>query len=173
MKNVTLSGSMPERNVIGRFVEKNRRTIVEVISALFILLFLYTALSKSYEITNTVVVLKYTRIFKPVATEFAWGVVIIEYIVTGLLFIPRTKKIGLYASLILMLTFTVYIISMLAFIPNLPCSCGGIISKMTWKQHLFFNLAFILLALAAILLNRKRNSGMQESENTHRQYIFT
>ena len=60
MKNVSLIGGMPKRNVIGRFVEINSNKIVEVISALFILLFLYTALNKSFNIENTENVLRKT-----------------------------------------------------------------------------------------------------------------
>jgi putative oxidoreductase len=137
-------------------------TIVEIIAALFILLFLYTALSKSVQISNTVNVLKKTPILSGIAEATAWGVVIAEYILAALLFLPRTRKAGLYASLILMTGFTVYIGYMMAFVPNLPCSCGGVISKMTWNQHLLFNIAFAFISLTGILLDRKRFKTKRE-----------
>jgi hypothetical protein len=132
-----------------------KETIVDIISALFILLFLYTAISKSYEIGKTQAVLYNTPVLKNFALEAAWGIVIIEYIVSVLLFFPKTKRTGLYSSFTLMLAFTIYIALMMAFSPDLPCSCGGIISKMTWTQHLIFNIIFSALAFIAIRLYRK------------------
>jgi putative oxidoreductase len=133
-----------------------RTTIVEIISALFILLFLYTALSKSLQIGSTVAVLKKTPTFSNYANEIAWGVVFFEYITGALLFLRQSRIIGLYTSLFLMIGFTIYISYMMAFVPDLPCSCGGVISKMTWTQHLLFNIFFTLLALTGIFLERKR-----------------
>ena len=46
-----------------------KNTIVEIISALFILLFLYTALSKTFQINNTVNVLLKTPIFANIAKD--------------------------------------------------------------------------------------------------------
>jgi hypothetical protein len=84
---------------------------------------------------------------------------------------PRTRKLGLYISLGLMMAFTGYISYMMIFIPDLPCSCGGVISKMTWGQHLIFNVFFMLLALTGILLNRKRFNIDREPESI--QVVFT
>ena len=53
-----------------------------------------------------------------------------------------------------MTIFTLYIGYMVAFVPKLPCSCGGIIQKMSWNQHLIFNVGFILLGVYAIWLDR-------------------
>jgi putative oxidoreductase len=130
-------------------------TIIEIIAALFILLFLYTALNKSFQISSTVDVLKKTPIFSGIAETTAWSVVIIEYIVAFLLFLPSVRKAGLYGSLLLMSGFTIYIIYMKVFVPNLPCSCGGVISAMTWNQHLLFNIFCTLLALTGILLSSR------------------
>jgi len=158
MKNVLLSGDMPKRNGIGRFVEMNRGRIVEVISALFILLFLYTALSKTNDIKSTVVIIKKTLRLENYSLPFAWGIVISEYIISVLLFVPGTRKIGLYSSLSLMTAFTLYIAYMKLFLTDLPCSCGGVISKLTWNQHLAFNLIFLLLAFLGILFQRNKGT---------------
>lgn len=159
MKRINLSGRVLKRG-----------TIVEIISALFILLFLYTALSKSFGIDSTVNVLNKTPVLSGFAQEMAWAVVITEFIVAGLLFFPRTRNLGLYLSLALMTGFTVYIAYMMSFVPNLPCSCGGVISKMTWKQHLIFNIFFILLALMGILLGRKR---VEQNDKENIPVVFT
>jgi hypothetical protein len=46
---------------------------------------------------------------------------------------------------------------MVSFDKNLPCSCGGIISKLSWKQHILFNLFFIMLSITGIKVQRKMN----------------
>jgi hypothetical protein len=63
---------------------------------------------------------------------------------------------GLYASLVLMLAFTIYTAAVLlhAF-KYVPCSCGGVIRKLTWPQHLVFNLFFVGISVAAIILLKK------------------
>jgi hypothetical protein len=172
MKNMTLSGEMPNRNVIGRFVEVNRKMIVEIISALFILLFLYTAINKTLDIQKTVNVIDKTPLLSVYAVPVAWLVVIAEYLTSCLLFIPGTRKAGLYSSLGLMTAFTCYIGYMKAFVEKLPCSCGGVISRLSWTQHLFFNLAFILLAIVAIILLKKQSRNETKSAGTH-QIVFT
>jgi hypothetical protein len=63
-----------------------------------------------------------------------------------LLFVPSVRKWGLASSLALMFLFTCYISYMILFARNLPCSCGGIFSAMTWPEHLIFNIFFTALA---------------------------
>lgn len=155
MKNTTLSGNLPNRNPISRTLLKNRKPIVDVIAALFILIFFYTAISKSVNINYTVATLRSASVFKPVAWEVAWGVVFLEYIIVSLLFFPKLKRFGLIASFILMTLFSLYIIYMKIVVPSLPCSCGGIISKLNWNQHLMLNIFLIVLALLGIWLTKK------------------
>ena len=142
-------------NGIARFFVMNRHRVVELISALFILLFLYTALNKTVYIRPTINILNANPLLSNYATAITWSVIILEYIATAILFFPKTRKAGLIVSLALMSIFTAYIGYMMIFVPKLPCSCGGIISKLTWSQHLIINLIFILLALLGIRLQRK------------------
>jgi putative oxidoreductase len=37
----------------------------------------------------------------------------------------------------------------------LPCSCGGVISSMSWKQHLVFNVHCIAINIVAINLFKR------------------
>jgi hypothetical protein len=50
--------------------------------------------------------------------------------------------------------FSAYIIAITQFSDYIPCSCGGILQKMSWNQHLVFNFLFVSLAAAGILLYR-------------------
>ncbi|PSL48204.1 hypothetical protein CLV51_1021068 [Chitinophaga niastensis] len=149
-----------------------RDTIVDVITYLLILLFVYTAATKlllfgSFKVQMTQQPLP--RVFVPVLII---GIPLIEILIACCLLIPRLKKTGLFASLFLMSAFTIYVGYMLVSVPHhsLPCSCGGIIKQMTWKQHLFFNLFYTLLAFTGVLLSSKwfqaKRDDLQEVKYT-------
>ena len=92
----------------------------------------------------------------PLLSAFAGWITIVvptaEIFISILLLIPRFRFIGLFASYMLMVTFTAYIYIILNYSSFIPCSCGGILEKMTWNQHLIFNIVFIAFAVIAILL---------------------
>ena len=129
-----------------------KATIVEIISALFILLFVYTAISKLLAYSNFKGTLGKSPLIAGFAPILSIILPLIELVVSLLLFIPRTRLRGLYGSLALMSLFTLYIAYMLAFTPDLPCSCGGVIRQMSWKQHLLFNSFFLFLSIVGIWL---------------------
>lgn len=156
MKNATLSGSAMKRNGFMNFVVAKRTTIVEVISALFILLFVYTAINKFLVLNDLKHVLKSFPLIGSFPQVIAWGLPISESIIALLLFIPRTKLSGLYGSLAMMTAFTFYLGYMLVFTPKLPCTCGGMLQKLSWPQHLIFNIFFVFLAIVAIRLYKKQ-----------------
>lgn len=145
----------PRWKAISTFAAEHRHTIIEIISALFILLFVYTALSKLTGFANFRNTLWRSPLLKDVSTFIAYAIPITELIISLFLFIPRTWLIGFYASLALMSVFTIYIAYMLLFEKDLPCSCGGVIQNMTWTQHLFFNGFFIFLSIISIKLLRR------------------
>ena len=104
-------------------------------------------------------------ILKPVAPFIAWALPLTEFLVSILLIIPRWRLKGLYASLMLMVAFTIYIGAIMAFNKELPCSCGGIISELSWQGHLIFNSVFILLAFAGVLLERQIRKSIKTDWN--------
>ncbi|THU39601.1 DoxX family membrane protein [Niastella caeni] len=150
--------AIQKRNAFMRlitFTALSKSTIVEIISVLFIILFLYTGISKLMEYAVFKEQIAESPILKPVASFIAWALPLTEFIVSLLLIIPRWRLKGLYASLFLMIAFTIYIGAIMLFNKELPCSCGGIISELSWNGHLIFNSIFILLALIGVLLEKK------------------
>ena len=131
-----------------------RTTITETIVILFVILFLYTGISKlmDYKVFKEQIAM--SPILHSVAPLIAWTLPWIEFLVVILLIIPRWRLKGLYASLALMISFTLYIIYMLLFDKDLPCSCGGVIQLLSWSQHIVFNSLFILLALTGVLVEK-------------------
>lgn len=150
-----------------------RTTIVETIIFLYAVLFLYTGITKltEYEIFRENVA--ESPILAPIATPIAWGLPWMEFAITMMILIPRWRLKGLYATLILMVAFTAYIICILLFDKNLPCSCGGIIEQLSWPQHLVFNIAFILLAILGIALQRREKKQLQINWNLNDYKMLT
>jgi putative oxidoreductase len=129
--------------------------ILSLICGLFIFLFVYTAISKFREFHSFKSVLAKSPLVGNYSELVAWILPSIELLVALVLFIPNTRQAGLLGSLVLMSLFTVYVGYMIIFVPHLPCSCGGVISGLSWKEHLFFNFFFMMLALAGILLQKR------------------
>ena len=140
-----------------------RQLPAEIIAALLILLFVYASISKLLGFELFASQLHISPLLSPISKVIAVVLPTIEIIIAGLLLFKRTQMTGLVGSIILLLLFTIYIMIMLAFYKNLPCSCGGVIAKMTWKEHLIFNLFFIVLC--GIAINIKRQSLRNEQIN--------
>lgn len=125
---------------------------VELISFLFTLLFVYAAAVKLMDHDRFVLQLGQSPLLSPYAGLVSIAVPLTELLLSALLLVPATRLIGFFGALSLMVMFTAYIIAILNFSSYIPCSCGGILEKLGWREHLVLNVAFILLALAAIVL---------------------
>jgi len=122
----------------------------------FIVLFLYTGLSKIADHHVFFVALQGSPLIKPYAKLISVLVPLVELIIVCLLLIPRTKVIGLYSSFFLMVLFTAYLVIILSG-SRLPCSCGGIFYKISWKPHLYLNIFLTALAAAGIIFAKRGN----------------
>jgi len=139
--------------------------IVEIMASLLILLFIYAAVSKLLDYHTFKIQLSKSPFITQYANFVAWALPIGEILVGLALAIKKTRIIGLYASLFLMTMFTAYIYAMLHYSYYIPCSCGGILSKMDWNTHFWFNVVFVLLSVIGILvLAGKRVNEKVESK---------
>ena len=129
--------------------------LIDIISAVFLLLFLYTAISKLMHCAEFGLAMAESPMLKPFAGVIAWLLPVTEIVAAVLLFFPVTRINGLYASFFLLIIFTVYLSFMILFTHDLPCNCGGAIKNLTWPQHICFNLFFLALAATGILLYKK------------------
>lgn len=127
--------------------------VIEIFSCLFIVLFTYAAITKLIDYQKFVVQIGQSPLLTAFAGWIAWMIPLTEIIVCLMLAIPRLRLIGLYASFSLMVMFTTYIICILTLSVYVPCSCGGVLEKLGWAEHLFFNIGFMVLAATGVLLH--------------------
>jgi len=140
-----------------------RSAIVEVISILFMILFLYTGVNKLINYTVFKEQIATSPLLAPIAPYIAGGLPWVEFLLVIILFVPSWRLKGLYASLGIMVLFTGYIVAILMFNEHIPCSCGGILEELSWKQHIVFNSTFIALALTGIaMLSRLKKEKRME-----------
>jgi uncharacterized membrane protein YphA (DoxX/SURF4 family) len=133
-----------------------KRVFLEIISALLILLFVYAAVTKLLDYSTFRLQLGKSPFITDFAPTIAWALPIGEILVGLALAFKPTRLLGLYASLFLMTMFTAYIYTMLHYSYYIPCSCGGILSKMDWNTHFWFNVGFTLLSIIGIILETKK-----------------
>jgi len=147
-----------------------KSAIVDIISCLFIILFLYTGVYKLLDLHHFFWALNKSPLLGGFYKPVGYALPPIEVIIALLLLIPffsnkpMLRTWGLYGSAVLMLIFTVYITYMVEFRTDRPCTCGGIISQMNWHQHMYFNTTFTCLSFLGIWLNKhliqKRENDM-------------
>lgn len=140
----------------------NKKFIVGMVSLLHIILFVYASLEKLFDYYNFQFGISESPFIAPFAPVLAWAVPAVELGIALLLALPFFRLWGLYASFILMSLFTLYIASMLLFGQDIPCSCGGIIEKLSWEMHIVFNSVFVLMSGIAIWLERKRRRELMQ-----------
>jgi len=126
-----------------------------VLTCMLILLFSYTAIDKLMNVQQNAIVLSNMPYITHVASYLAIIIPVLELLTVLLLIIPKTNFAGLYCSLLLMGAFTVYLVAMLTTNNNLPCTCGGVLEKMSWKQHVVFNIIVLALIIPGIFLKSK------------------
>ena len=130
-----------------------KNTAELTVASLFVLLFLYAAVSKIIDFQKFRIQLAQSPLLTVYAAWFAWFVPALEIGISIILLSNRWRLIGLYSSFSLMVMFTAYIIAIMQFSEYIPCSCGGILQHMRWKGHLIFNIVFTLLAVTGVLLS--------------------
>ena len=114
----------------------NKQGILRGVISFFILLWVYAATAKLLEFDDFGIQLGQSPLLSAYAGILVWLVPLSEYILSALLLLPTTRKVGLYGSLCLMTAFTTYIIIILNYADFVPCSCGGILEALGWTEHL-------------------------------------
>jgi hypothetical protein len=134
-----------------------RKLIVEVIAFLLMLLFLFASVSKWLAFKTFIGDIN-NQPFPNWLTPWITNLLPpIEVLIVLALMFEKTRTAGFYASLILMSAFSIYSAAvLLKFFNYIPCSCGGIIKNLTWRENLLLNLFFVAISIAGIVLRKNR-----------------
>lgn len=135
--------------------------VVDLISALLIVLFVYAALSKALDLETFKDHLERSYFKTGERDAIALLLPAGEVFVAVLLSIEKFKMTGLYLAFLLMLLFTLYVGGMITFRTSLPCACGGVLENMSWKEHLLFNIVFLFLSFIGIQFKRQAQTNEQ------------
>jgi len=141
---------------------------VESCAFALIVLWVYAAVSKLFKFALFRFQLNSYPWIRHFGGVLAWGVPLAELAIATLLISGRRRGVGLYASSILLLIFTGYLLWMINTEKHLPCSCGGVIAQLSWGQHIAFNVFFIAVAIAGIACWRLQDQKL--SSPNHQIY---
>lgn len=133
-----------------------RQVVIEIICLLLILLFVYAAVAKLLDFERFKLQVGQSPLLTGFGDYIPWMVIGVEIIVAISLMTPRIRLVGFFGAFSLMTMFTAYIFAILNFSPYVPCSCGGVLEKLGWQDHLVFNLVFVILSLTGITLQAQK-----------------
>ncbi|WP_231426446.1 MauE/DoxX family redox-associated membrane protein [Pedobacter sp. Leaf250] len=144
---------------------KIKANILEELSInLMIIVWGYAAISKILDFKTFSQ--QIIRQFSPteIGILIAYAIPCIELLIIALLIFKSTIHYGVKLSTGLIGIFTLYIGFMVfGFAGQVPCSCGGILEKMSWKVHFVFNILFLITHLIPLsLINTLRKEAGKE-----------
>ena len=82
----------------------------------------------------------------------------------------KVRLAGLYGSLVLMASFTIYTgLAVFGAFHHKPCGCGGVINNLTWGGHFALNVVYTTIILTAIWLCRRYRIEEEVVSDKHLQ----
>jgi len=131
----------------------NLHPFIIFITGLLIILWGYTALSKLFSFNKFKHAMKIQVFPRWMGKILVYVLPTIELALVVLLVIPETRLIGMYASLFLMVLFTLYVGGAVFHIYDRnPCACGGLFNRLGWYKHFKVNIILTLIALLGAVL---------------------
>ena len=136
------------------------KNINQIITALLIILFFYTATSKLLDVKEFQRQLANQTLPGWSKIPLLWIIPVAELLLSLLLIIPTTRTTGFYGSSVLMLLFTGYIgLVLLNVFDRVPCSCSSLIRNMGFGAHFLFNLFFLTVSIVGIYMSNQQKKG--------------
>jgi len=131
-----------------KLISNYYKQIFNFLHYLLFALFAYASFSKLTDFDLFVNNLDKSPFFIGLNTALLAGLLICsELIIMLFIFFEKTCRLGYFLSFLLFFLFTGYIFLILKFSPYIPCSCGGLIDKLSWVQHIYFNILFMLISI--------------------------
>lgn len=140
---------------------KISKMIVDILAGSIVFLFMYTALSKLLDLNLFIGQINNQPFPNWMTPYIATLVLLVEVSIVVFLIWQKMKKTGFILSIITMSIFSIYtILVLLKVFDRVPCSCGGVIKQLSWPQHMFFNLAYLLISIVGLVLYNKQKQSL-------------
>ncbi len=136
--------------------------LVDSLTIILIILWVYAAFSKLLDYTNFSIELGKSPLVTSFAPIVAVGIPLLEIGLAIMLLIEQTKFLALVMSTSLLLLFTCYLFIILNYSSYIPCSCGGILGRLGYKEHIVFNLILFALGVISILFYKRDTPAPKE-----------
>ncbi|WP_316814276.1 MauE/DoxX family redox-associated membrane protein [Pedobacter heparinus] len=132
---------------------KAKKRLIEICILLLVMLFLYTVSIKVLEHDKFIFQLRDSplRLISFFAPVLAFVVPSFSAAIVVLLLLPGWSRVGLWAALVLLFMFELYIIVVLVSGLRLPCNCSGLHNELSWYGHLGVNAGFMFIGTVALL----------------------
>lgn len=130
-----------------------RSAFIQLAALLFIFLWTYAAVSKLADLDKFQGQLAQSPIILTRSGWVTWLVPGTELGLSLALMFPRTRQWGLIGSTFLIAAFCWYILAITHFSTYIPCSCGGVLEKLSWNEHLLVNAGFLIMGSISLLLD--------------------
>lgn len=145
MKNATLSGNAPKRNLI-----------FEIIASLLLIYFVHSFITTYLHIVSLKNLLAFYTLN---TTEVAWAIVITETIIAILLFTPQTRNLGLVFSLLFAITGLFITVRN----PHIPHDFGGFVNYISPKKQYLLYVLLGLLSIIGIVSSKLKTIQIRKS----------
>lgn len=143
------------------------KNISNVIVIVLVALWVYTAMVKLGNMEYNLDTMRKQLFTMGVANVLAYLVPIAALGTAGLLM--YRVRWGLWASVVLLSSFSIYIIVFLSEIfVRQTCSCAGIFYGMGYVGHLVFNIAMLLITSIGLFIHYKKINGVAENREQSR-----
>ena len=139
---------------------------LQINTFLLVLMFVYAAMSKLLSFEDFRSSMGNQMFPQLVQIGLIYTLPAIELLTACLMLFKRTMLAGHIFYVVLMSLFTAYIAAaLLHFFKEVPCSCGGILSRLGWLPHLYFNLIFLCIALINIIIIKQKGAAVTIKKN--------
>lgn len=134
-----------------------RKFIFEIIAGLLLAFFVYTLISSYIQLQSLKNLLAF---YTKYTSEVAWMMIISELIISIILFVPRTRYIGL----ILVMLYSSYGFYIVITHFHYPHDFGGVLNRISTTQQLVLFCLLFVLALFGIISRLRKSRSIADSE---------
>ncbi|MGS2763798.1 MauE/DoxX family redox-associated membrane protein [Sinomicrobium sp. M5D2P9] len=137
-----------------KWLTKYRTSVIYTIALLLSMLLMYTGLTKIWEGDLFYHNIIDSPIFggETTALVVSWLFPFLEILTAMALLWPKTRQLGLFMALGLLLIITTYIVANVYFSETIPCTCRTFFSALDWQGHLYLTLGCLVITVLAIIL---------------------